>query len=82
MHIKAMVIDDASLVLGSVNLNHRSFLHDTEFVLHLYDPAAVKAFNDMIGKEILPYTFTIEGEHELPEKTMMEGFVAPLMEYF
>lgn len=82
MHIKAIVIDDASLVLGSVNLNHRSFLHDTEFVLHLYDAGAVNDFRSMARREIEPYTFTIEGEDELPEKSIMENIVAPLMEYF
>lgn len=39
LHSKIVLIDDEFSFLGSVNLNRRSFIHDTENALFVYSPA-------------------------------------------
>ncbi len=42
LHSKIVLIDDEFAFLGSVNLNRRSFIHDTENALFVYSPSYVQ----------------------------------------
>jgi len=45
LHAKSIIIDDW-VMLGSSNLNHRSFLHDLETDVVVYDPNTTARFRD------------------------------------
>jgi phosphatidylserine/phosphatidylglycerophosphate/cardiolipin synthase-like enzyme len=52
-HSKMMVIDDAFAIIGSANMNPRSFDLDTEACIGYYDPAAVLKFRQDLWNHLL-----------------------------
>lgn len=81
MHIKAILVDSESLVLGSVNLNQRSFIHDTEFSVLFKDPKTLQDFKAILNQSVKPYLKQVHLP-ELPPKSITELFLGPFMEYF
>jgi phosphatidylserine/phosphatidylglycerophosphate/cardiolipin synthase-like enzyme len=73
-----MLIDGSRLVLGSVNLNRRSFAHDTEVALLFTDPNVIAAYNRMFETDILPWLKPLTLD-QLPPKSLMESIVKPWM---
>ena len=47
MHAKALLIDDQVLMLGSVNLNRRSFAHDMEISFYFRGRQVIDDFNNL-----------------------------------
>ena len=78
LHVKSVLIDDQNLILGSVNLNQRSFIHDTEFSMLLNEKSVITDFKNQIKTDVLPFMKKISAD-ELPPKTLMEFLVKPLM---
>lgn len=77
-HIKAILVDHESLVLGSVNLNRRSFTHDTELSVLFKDKQLIVDFESLLAKDIQPYLKTVELP-ELPPKSLTELVLGPFM---
>ncbi len=46
LHAKTMVVDDAWAVVGSYNLDHRSFIHQLEAVAVVVDPGFARCLRD------------------------------------
>lgn len=80
LHIKGVVIDDEQLVLGSINWNQRSFLHDTEISFVTNNRQMLIDFDQMLTDTIRPYSKKLQPE-DLPPKTLMEFVVSPIMKF-
>lgn len=80
LHIKGVVIDDQQLVLGSINWNQRSFLHDTEIAFVTNNRQMLIDFDQMLTDTIRPYSKKLTPD-DLPPKTLMEFIVTPIMKY-
>ena len=52
IHAKTMVIDDNLAIVGTVNLDNRSFYLNSEIAVILYDRAVVKELNDAFEKDL------------------------------
>ncbi|MBK7891555.1 MAG: phosphatidylserine/phosphatidylglycerophosphate/cardiolipin synthase family protein [Bdellovibrionales bacterium] len=78
MHVKAIVIDRRALVLGSVNLNRRSFNHDTEVSIIFNDRQTIESFDEQMSVDIRPWVSPLR-RSDIPRKTIMEFLVGPLM---
>jgi phospholipase D1/2 len=52
VHAKTMVVDDAAAIIGSANLNGRSFFTDTESALVWHHPAVVQRFRERLWSEL------------------------------
>lgn len=48
LHSKIVLVDDKISYIGSVNLNRRSFIHDTENAIMIYNPAYNKKMNEIL----------------------------------
>ena len=51
LHSKTMLIDDA-VVVGSTNLNYRSFIHDLELDALVYDPLVVEQMEQRFEQDV------------------------------
>ncbi len=58
VHAKMMIVDDRAAVIGSANLNGRSFFTDTESALVWRHPERVRAFRERLWGEL----FSLGGE--------------------
>jgi phosphatidylserine/phosphatidylglycerophosphate/cardiolipin synthase-like enzyme len=52
VHAKTMVVDDETAIIGSANLNDRSFQTDTESALVWRHPAVVRRFRERLWSEL------------------------------
>src|SRR5690606_3998382 len=53
LHSKIVLIDDEFAFLGSVNLNRRSFIHDTENALFVYSPAYAQELTQLYHEDYI-----------------------------
>lgn len=81
LHIKAILVDDSNLILGSVNLNQRSFVHDTELAIHFHNPKLITEFKEMVNTTVTPYLQKIDNS-EFPSKSFSEFLIKPFMGFF
>lgn len=81
LHVKAMLIDNKRLLLGSVNLNRRSFIHDTEIVITVENEKSINHFKSTIEKEVAPYLKKAD-LNSLPAKSVLEFVLIPFMNLF
>ena len=80
-HAKAIIVDDAQILLGSINMNRRSFLHDTEIAFLFKDPQVLKDFKLQFARDIAPHVHTLTPE-QIPRASLMELLVSPLISFF
>ncbi len=59
LHVKLMIADDIA-ILGSSNLNHRSFLHDIELDVVLQSAAALRVFERSVEQDIIPASLPVD----------------------
>jgi phospholipase D1/2 len=52
VHSKTMIVDDGTAIIGSANLNGRSFFTDTESALVWRHPAVVQRFRERLWSEL------------------------------
>jgi putative cardiolipin synthase len=70
LHSKLLMIDETLSVVSSVNLNHRSFIHDSENGIAIYDPSEyrrIKAVFDLYRSGSVP----IDGDVDIPLRYRM-----------
>nr|BFD69065.1 hypothetical protein HAGR004_40870 [Bdellovibrio sp. HAGR004] len=80
-HTKAVVIDNTMIVLGSINMNQRSFIHDTEIAFLFKDPKVLTQFERVFSHGIRPYVQELTPE-QIPRASLMELLVSPFMSVF
>jgi cardiolipin synthase len=51
LHAKAAVFDDEILLAGSANLDHRSFRHNLEVAVNVFDGDAARRASDFLERE-------------------------------
>lgn len=78
MHVKALLMDAQYLVLGSVNLNQRSFNHDTEVSVLFNETSVVQDFQRQIFESILPWISPLQ-RSDLPPRSLVEFLIGPFM---
>jgi phosphatidylserine/phosphatidylglycerophosphate/cardiolipin synthase-like enzyme len=78
LHTKSILIDDEKLILGSANLNQRSFKHDTEIIYVLTDPQSLENFKKDYNRNLAPMLKRLTPK-DLPTRSIMESLVKPLM---
>jgi len=78
LHVKALLMDDKYLVLGSVNLNQRSFLHDTEISMLFTDSRLIEDFRREMNLTVMTTVYPLE-RRDLPRKSIMEFLMGPFM---
>lgn len=82
LHAKDLVIDDGCIV-GSVNLNHRSLLHDLELEVSLFDPRSVETVSEQLRSDMADSTEVDVGvmnrSHRLRE--MVGTLLRPIQRY-
>lgn len=65
IHAKTMIVDDMVGVVGSANMDLRSYFSNFEINAHLYDPQTIKRLEQ-------DYLEDLEGSEELDLKTFMQ----------
>ncbi|GAA0531284.1 cardiolipin synthase [Chitinophaga japonensis] len=71
IHAKTMIIDDNLAIVGTVNLDNRSFYLNFEIAIIMYDRSVVKALNGAFEKDLEDATFITRRSwrnRSLPEK--------------
>ena len=76
LHSKFMLIDEELSVVGSINLNQRSFFHDTENTFLIWSPSFYKKMEDVV-REYLEDSERIQQELEIP---FLRGVLIELFE--
>jgi hypothetical protein len=78
LHTKSILIDDEKLILGSANLNQRSFKHDSEIIYVLTDHRSLENFKRDYNRFVGPMLKRLTPK-DLPTRSIMESLVKPLM---
>jgi len=78
LHTKSILIDDEKLILGSANLNQRSFKHDTEIIYVVTDHKSLENFRKDYARYVTP-TLKLLTPRDLPTRSIMESLIKPLM---
>jgi len=76
MHAKALVVDDVLAVLGSYNVNNRSYDWDTENVVVLTEPNHVAALRNQFARDFALETNVRVDQEWLDRLTFMDRFIA------
>lgn len=83
MHTKMILIDERLAVVGSVNMNQRSFLHDGENGVVFLDRAVVRRLRGEIDTYLATASrYTPPTRPELPPLERLVGNLRALWEYF
>ena len=79
-HAKTMAVDDARVIVGSANCDHRSFRLNDEASLNVYDRAFAERMTVMFEQDLKPTKrFTYESWKRRPLKEKLkERFLLPL----
>ncbi len=82
LHSKTMLIDDAVLI-GSTNLNFRSFVHDLEVDALVFDEAAVKQMEQKFESDLQQCVeITLRSWHRYPRLLKLLGWLPRLLRYW
>jgi hypothetical protein len=78
LHVKAVMIDQEKLILGSVNMNRRSFVHDTEFSILITEKSVIKDFNQQMDSLVTPFMERLKLD-SMPNKSVFEFLIKPIL---
>ncbi len=82
LHSKTMLIDDA-LLIGSTNLNFRSFMHDMEIDALIYDEKAVKQMEQKFETDLSHCEeITLRRWRKYPRVLKLLGWLPRLLRYW
>lgn len=80
-HTKAIIVDESMILLGSINMNQRSFIHDTEIAFLFKDLQVIQDFNFDFKKNIGPHLKILNPE-QIPRASIMELLISPFLSVF
>ena len=83
LHAKAAVFDDEILVAGSANLDHRSFRHNLEVAVNVFDPDTARRASAVLEGELTKAEeVTLDAWRRRPAKEKLLERLAGLLRYW
>lgn len=83
LHAKIAVFDDEVLLAGSANLDHRSFRHNLEIAVNVFEPAAARAALEAFEREFeAADEVTLEDWQRRPRAERLRERLARLVRYW
>ena len=81
LHAKALLVDD-QCVIGSTNLNHRSFYHDLELDILLTNQQSVKTMAESIEQDIAQSTKASLADLSIMSRSFWFGWLLRVLRYW